>query len=229
MASNNSPIITSLENEEHWLKNKCHLSEGPYLRPFAPNTKWREASVFIVGLNPATPFKDEFNSYEHYWNSLTRFPEQYYNIYRGKYKKSEEERSRTSQRIRELLTLLSPLNVLVTNVYAYPTVNPLNIPTWIRKEPINERILVQLFSICKPRVLFFHGREARIFANKYFGVELNPSTHPYCQRTLVKLPATNNSCWLFAYHHLVGRVDSKEVVSLRIKQFAEQILHCANV
>jgi hypothetical protein len=212
-----------LEESELWLKNKCHSPEGPYLRPFAPNVKWQEATVFIIGLNPATPFRNEFSSFECYWSALTRRPEQYFEAYRDKYKKNEEEKSRTSKRISELITHLSPHNVLTTNIYAYPTTNPKKIPKWIKHEPLAERILIKLFAICKPKVLLFHGREARLFANKYFNVELNPYIEPTKQKTSSILPGVNSLCWLFSYHHFVGRVKPKNVVSEHIKQLAEQI------
>jgi hypothetical protein len=212
-----------LEDNERWLKHKCYSTEGPYLRPFAPNIKWQEATVFVVGLNPATPLRDEFSTFDYYWDALTKHPERYFGVYRNKYKKDEEEISRTSNRISELKAYLSPHNVLVTNLYAYPTTNPKKIPRWIKQEPLAERILIRLLSICKPKVLLFHGREARLFGNKYFNVELNPYIEPTKQGTLAMLPGVNSPCWLFSYHHFVGRVKPKTVVSKHIKQFAQQI------
>ncbi len=213
----------TLEQTEKWLKQKCNSNEGPYLRPFAPNTKWHEAKVFIVGLNPATPFRNEFSSFEHYWEALTRYPERYMEIYRDKYKKDEGERSRTSNRIAEMVALLSPHNVLVTNIYAYPAANPKMIPKSVTVEPLAERVLVRLLSICQPKVLLFHGREARLFANKYFKVELNPYIDPTKQRTSSTLPGVNSECWLFSYHHFVGRVNPKHVVSGHLRELSEQI------
>lgn len=211
------------DTDELWLRNKCNLAQGPYLRPFAPNINWKEAEVFIVGYNPATPFREEFKSFDHYWDSLTRFPEQYAEVYRSKHKKREEERSRTSGRIAEMVAHLYPRNVLVTNVYAYPAADPKELPRWVRQEPAAERALVRLFSICKPKVILFHGREARLFANKYFGVALDPYVEPARQHTAGTLPAAGTRCWLFSYHHFVGRVNTKEVVSRHLKELAEQI------
>jgi hypothetical protein len=211
--------------DEEWLKRKCNVREGPYLRPFAPNVRWREARVFIVGLNPATPFRDEFQSFEDYWSALTKYPEHYFEIYRSKYKKNEEEKSRTSNRIAEMVALLSPYNVLVTNTYPYPAANPKDIPEWVKREPLSERLLVKLLYICKPTVLLFHGREARLFAHKYFNVELNPYIEPKKQNTSAALPSVNTRCWLFSYHHFVGRVQPKDVVSKQLKELSERILY----
>lgn len=212
-----------LDQDEQWLKEKCYQRKGPYLRPFAPNNRWRDASIFIIGLNPATPFREEFNSFDHYWNSLTRQPEHYQKVYRDRYRKTEEERSRTSKRISEMLTLLLPHNVLVTNLYAYPTSNPKQIPRWVKNETISERILTFLLFLCKPRVLFFHGREARLFAHKQFGVALNPFVEPAKQGISVHIPGFIEPCWLFAYHHFVGRVEPKNLVTEKLSQFAKQI------
>jgi hypothetical protein len=212
-----------LEYNERWIKYKCNTAEGPFLRPFAPNVKWQEATVFIVGLNPATPFRDEFSSFDCYWDALTKHPEQYFDVYRSKYKKNLDEKSRTSKRLSEIVTYLSPHNVLTTNIYAYPTTNPKRIPKWVKQESLAERILIRLLSICKPKVLLFHGREARLFANKYFNVELDADIEPAKQRICSKLPGVNTQCWLFSYHHLVGRVKTKDIVSKHLKELSEQI------
>jgi hypothetical protein len=210
-------------NDDLWLREKCYQSTGPYLRPFAPNANWQKARVFIIGLNPSTPFREEFDSFDHYWQSLTHYPTQYQKVYRAKYQKAEVERSRTSRRISEFLSYLEPLNVLVTNVFAYPTPNPLLIPRRIKREPFNERILCRLIKICEPKVLFFHGREARRFAEKYFAVTLNPYALPKAQGVKVKISNSSLGSWVFSYHHFVGRVDTKDVVSERVRQFAECI------
>jgi hypothetical protein len=212
-----------LEQSEQWLKRKCYQPHGTYLRPFAPNPAWKNASVFIVGLNPSTPFREEFESYEQYWDSLTRYPEHYYSAYYHRYQCREEQKSRTAKTISSLIELLKPLNVLVTNVYAYPTPNPKLIPKDIRQEEVEKRILVRLITICKPKVLLFHGREARTFADKYFKVKLDPYVEPSKQSTHVYIPNTNSSAWLFAYHHFIGRVEKHAVMSERLKQLANQI------
>jgi len=59
---------------EDRLREICHTDAGPYLRPFAPNPEWRTAQVFVVGTNPATPLRDEFESFDAYWRGLTVDP-----------------------------------------------------------------------------------------------------------------------------------------------------------
>lgn len=212
-----------LEQGEQWLKQKCYRPSGPYLRPFAPNPAWKEATVFIVGLNPSTPFREEFESYEHYWDSLTRHPEHYYEAYRRKYQRREEQLSRTARMLSRLIEGLRPWNVLVTNVYAYPTPNPKLIPKVIKQERPGERILARLIAICQPRVLLFHGREARTFAEKYFNIRLDPYLEPAKQFTVTSLPGLDSCARLFAYHHLVGRVEKHAVMIGHLAQLAEQI------
>ncbi|HEY9285348.1 MAG TPA: hypothetical protein VIP46_17985 [Pyrinomonadaceae bacterium] len=211
-----------LDPNELWFKQKCYTSEGPYLLPFAPNINWKSASVFIVGLNPTGSFRDEFDSFEHYWQALTRHPDTYKKIHQEKYLRRPE--SRTSKRIRYLTEWLDPVNVLVTNTFAYPTTNPLFIPTHIRREPVGERLLSRLLRTCKPKVVFFHGAEARKFGEAFFGVKLNPYLEPSRQPVIRCIPDTDSVSSLFAYHHLVGRVETKDVTDMKLRQFAERIL-----
>lgn len=215
--------MTILSSPELWLKKSCYTKRGAYLFPFAPNPRWSEASVFLVGLNPIESFREEFDSFEHYWAALTRHPEMFEDAYRKKYGSSVKERSRTRRRIAEFVHSLKPLNVLVTNLFAYPTVNPCHIPKTLKREPVEARLITQLISVCKPRVLFFHGREARLFANTYFKVNLDPYAEPAKQNLTVMLPGASSSSSLFAYHHFVGRVDPHAIMDRRLEQFAEQI------
>jgi hypothetical protein len=219
----NPQSYTCSDELEQWLKTKCYTSEGPYLRPFAPNVHWNKAEVFIVGLNPATPFRHEFESYEHYWRALTNNPKEYQLAYRNKYQKQEEEKSRTSRRISELLNFLKPINVLVTNVYAYPSANPKQIPREVRREPVCERILPHLFSVCKPKAIFFHGREARLFGSKFFEVSLDPYLAPREQAWEGVIPGATSPSSLFVYHHFVGRVMTKTVVDSHMQDFSTRI------
>lgn len=85
--------MTILCEDESWLRNKCYTTEGPYLFPFYPNPYWKEARIFIVGLNPVVPFREEFDSYEHYWQALTQFPEEFERA-RGKKQSSHRKESR---------------------------------------------------------------------------------------------------------------------------------------
>jgi len=217
-----SPSV--LDPDELWLKRKCHTPEGPYLLPFAPNVNWKRASVFIVGLNPTSSFRDEFESFEHYWAALTRDPHTYTKIHHRKYLQRPE--SRTSKRIRHLSESLGPINVLVTNTFAYPTTNPMLIPTYIKREPVGERLISRLIITCKPKVVFFHGAEARKFGEAFFRLKLNPYLEPARQPMICHIPDTDSITYLFAYHHLVGRVETKEVTDIKLKQFAEQIIRC---
>ena len=78
-------------------------------------------------------------------------------------------------------------------------------------------------TICKPKALLFHGREARLFANRYFKVELDAYSKPKEQRVTAVIPGTTILSSLFAYHHFVGRVESHSVMEEHLKEFAEQI------
>ena len=212
-----------LSRSELWLKNRCYTEEGPYLFPFFPNSHWKEANVFIIGLNPIDSFREEFDSFEHYWQALTQYPEEFEKAYRKKRLQRKEERSRTRKRILELIRRLAPLNVLVTNIFAYPAVSPNLIPRQLKQEADEEKIISHLITICKPRVLLFHGREARLFANRYFNVELNAYAKPRQQQITAIIPGATRPSSLFAYHHFVGRVEPHSVMEEDLKELAEQI------
>jgi hypothetical protein len=139
-----------LNRSELWLKNRCYTEEGPYLLPFSPNPHWKEASVFIVGLNPIDSFREEFDSFEHYWQALTRYPEEFKKAYPKRYPQRNEDKSRTRKRISELVRRLAPLDVLVTNIFAYPAVSPRLIPKELKQESDEEKIISNLITICKP-------------------------------------------------------------------------------
>lgn len=205
------------------LRQSCFRLAGPHLQPFAPNREWKNARVFIVGLNPIAPLREEFQSFEDYWESLTSTPSKYIGQTRNNLSATSECKSRTTKRIIEMVSHLYPLNILVTNVIAYPSLKPELIPKEIRLEPYEKRVITKLIHICRPKVIFFHGREATKYANKIFDVDLNPYVHPMNQGTLAQIPNSHYKVWLYAYHHLVGRVDKGNVVSERIKQFSARI------
>jgi hypothetical protein len=207
-----------------WLKAQCNTSTGPYLLPFAPNPNWPTASVFVVGLNPIASFREEFGSFNSYWNAVTRCPESFEKIYEQKYLRQGKERSRTNARLKELVTMLVPLNVLVTNVFAYPTTNPLRIPRAITDRPLTDMILPRLLEHCKPQAVVFHGAQARRFGERYFGVKLDPKIEPHRQQVSAVAPyMEGRRTHLFAYHHFVGRVEPKVVVDIHLEQLAASI------
>jgi hypothetical protein len=215
--------MTVLCEDESWLRHKCYTTEGPYLFPFYPNSNWKAARVFIVGLNPVVPFREEFDSYEHYWQALTQFPGEFERARSKKQQPKKRNKSRTQIRISELVSRLQPLNVLVTNIFAYPAVSPFGIPTELRREADENKVISRLIKICKPAVLFFHGREARLFANRYFKVELDAFSKPKDQWTTAVIQGATAPSTLFVYHHLVGRVEPHSVMEADLKEFAKQI------
>jgi hypothetical protein len=180
--------------------------------------------VFIIGLNPVSPIREEFASFDHYWRAVTESPAEFEAACLTKYKCAESERSRTSRRIEEFCKLLYPINVLVTNIIAYPATNPKLIPAQYKREPASERILSHLIQICKPQVLIFHGREARSFASALFKVDLDPYLPPRQQNYWVTISEAAGLSAVFAYHHLVGRVEVKSVIDEHLKEFAD-IIH----
>ena len=210
--------------DEQWLRAICNTSAGPFLRPFAPNTEWQDAPVFVVGTNPATPLRDEFRSFDDYWRALTQVPDEFRRVYGLKHKAGQ---SKTTKRVSALLNYLLPLNVLVTNIYAYPAPKPELIPNRKEQERIGEQIFSCLLNICKPQALFFHGSVAVNFAQRYFHANLDPYAPPATQLTAITLSGADTSTWIYAYVHMSGlgvrsgfRVSEMDS---HLQQFARQI------
>src|SRR4051812_11844799 len=98
------------DKDELWLKSKCRTDAGPYLLPFEPNSTWKQATVFIVGLNPIESFRHEFASYDHYWHALTKDVEEFEKIRQVKYPARTLANSRTKRRLSALVSKLAPHN-----------------------------------------------------------------------------------------------------------------------
>jgi hypothetical protein len=183
---------------EEWLKDICNTASGPYLRPFAPNRKWREAEVFIVGKCPATPLRDEFESFDAFWESLTRLPDDFYRVYRKKHKGGE---SNTTGRINLLKGLLHPLSVLVTNATPYPACGRLT--AWERQ--IGQIVFEQLVLTARPRAYLFHGGPALGLANDFFRLDLSWSVTPSVESVRVRNPGARKDSFVFKCVHLSGQ------------------------
>jgi hypothetical protein len=193
------------------LKRECKTESGPYLRPFAPNVSWNKASIFIVGTNPATPLRKEFDSFDHYWDSLTRFPDQYWSAYRKRRLQDGKgnEESNTTKRVGRLKEFLEeegvdPATILVTNAYAYPAYRSKHIPNRYVQAKIGRSIFDALVTICRPKVLFCHGMPAVRLVQNRFRKDFDPYEHPSEQPTVVHSNDANTS-FVFACFHLSGQ------------------------
>ena len=158
------------DDVEAWLQERCHTESGPYLRPFAPNPQWRTARVFVVGTNPATPLREEFESFEAYWHALTRDPAAFYRVYEAKHGRGE---SRTTARVRRFVAALQPLDVLVCNAYAHPAPRADQIPERREARRVGREIFERLYAQCRPTTLVFHGKHAVRLAEDVFDVSLD--------------------------------------------------------
>ena len=184
---------------DQYLREICNTPKGPYLRPFRPNPKWAEARIFVVGTNPATPLREEFESFDAYWHSLTHDPEAFNRIYRQQHRSGE---SPTIKRARQFQTQLVPVNVLTTNAMLYPVKDPDCIPKKSDQQRIGASCFQFLFDVCKPSSVLFHGADAVKLANKNFGVELDPYQPIEYQDTIIH---ETNTCHLFAFPHFTGQ------------------------
>ena len=180
-------------NFEHELKAICNTKGGPYLRPFRPNVAWAHSKAWIVGSNPATPLRQEFRSFDEYWDSLTKNPDVFERTYanaRG------DEDSKTTKRVKELCAELRGINYLVTNACAYPVAHNGRVPA--EQWAIGEQIFRGLLICCEPKVIFAHGTKAQRLVERVFGVALDPYLDPDLQRN------TANQCLLLCAPHLSG-------------------------
>ena len=184
---------------DQFLREICNTPEGPYLRPFTPNPKWVEARIFIVGKNPATPLRKEFESFEAYWHSLTQDPEAFERFYRQQHSSGHSD---TTGRARPFQDRLTPINVLTTNAMIYPARPSEKIPNPKEQEKIGASCFRFLFNVCKPSSVLFHGADAVRLADENFGVNLDRYQPIECQDTVIREPST---CHLFAFPHFTGQ------------------------
>lgn len=192
-----------MDNHEQWLRLICNTDSGPYLRPFAPNSHWRTADVFIVGTNPATPLRPEFSSFDEYWHGLTvdkAVFEAKYRAKRGDKKKS----TKTTERASKFIENLRPLNILTTNAIAYPIEKADKIPDKKHQKTLGRDIFDRLVQLCRPKAILFHGQPAIELGKDYFQLELNRDI-PILEQNTTAIPiGLSNPIKLFAYPHFSG-------------------------
>ncbi|MBC8738571.1 hypothetical protein F6X40_17575 [Paraburkholderia sp. UCT31] len=180
---------------EEELKAYCHSETGPYLRPFTGNRNWKTASVFIIGTNPATPLRDEFEDFESYWEGLTGNTEQFRKTYAAKHSGQE---SKTSGNVRLLKSLIGEEHCLVTNRCWHPTASVRELSS--RQKTQHETFLRRLIEFCRPKVLFVHGQDGGIaFVERTYEISLDRFEPPAVQNTVV------DGTLLLAYPHLSGK------------------------
>lgn len=201
-----APTIEALESVdqiEHWLKQLCHTASGPYLRPFAPNPNWKQARVFIVGTNPATPLRDEFSSFSHYWDALTCDKAAFDAIYLPK---RDGKASRTSERATRFEQALGKLSVLRTNACALPSGRWGDLPGATRRQFLEQgrEVLDALVKICRPRVILCHGKPAVEVVSSLTSTSLDPYEPLAKQNNVVTLAHSSLKARVFAYPHLSG-------------------------
>jgi hypothetical protein len=197
------------------LKAFCNQLTGPYLRPFAPNPRWQAASVFIIGTNPATPLRGQFDGFDQYWTGLTQTPSIFLERYRAEHSGST---SKTTENVRKLEKALLETNYLITNVSWFPARKFAGKARDMLSE--SSEWLNRLIGFCRPKVLFFHGSPAREFACKAYRVSLDCCAPPQEQNNRV------DGMLLLAYHHFSGMGLPKEVrfqPDIDIPAFAERI------
>ena len=176
------------------LKDWCYTESGPYRRPFLPNPRWESASVVVVGTNPATSMRDEFDSFDHYWKGITESPDIFYERYRRAYSGGT---SKSTSNAKILLKLLDSLNVLVTNVVWYPASSKKQIPKVEWELGFNS--LTALIEHIRPKAVFCHGAVAEEFAKS-----LDPNIdryRPAAEQTVVG----SGDVLVLAYHHFSGQ------------------------
>lgn len=184
--------------DDAYLRKLCNTRHGPYLRPFAPNPKWAAARIFIVGTNPATPMRQEYESFEEYWDSLTRNSEAFERHYREQHRSGQ---SKTTRRRRAFEERLNPINILTTNGMIYPARRSKEIPDKDEQRRIGACCFRYLLGVCKPSSILFHGSEAVRLAEEELGVTLDRHWPIACQETVVEDPVR---CHLFASPHFSG-------------------------
>jgi len=169
----------------------------------------------VVGTNPATPMRDQFNSFEQYWQSLTTRPELFYERYRAVHKGKS---SKSTGKANILLELLKPLNVLVTNIVWYPVKRKKDIPK--EEWEYGENALHALYNHVRPKAVFCHGADAQKFAES-----LSSGADRY-QPASKQVEDTGSGVLVLTYHHFSGqglKKGTKFQPALELPVFAEAV------
>lgn len=197
------PTIDSRSDFEVVLRTLAQTDSGPYLRPFTPDAQWRTARVFIVGTNPATPLRDEFDSFDTYWHALTRDPAAFQKVYMAR---RSGKPSVTTNRINRFTAPLADVGVLRTNACALPSRRWGELPSALRREQleIGRRVLRALVEICRPAAILCHGKEGVRAVSALFGIPLDPYVQLDRQNVRATLVPDGVPVQLFAYPHLSG-------------------------
>jgi hypothetical protein len=182
---------------EKSLRELACTSDGPYLRPFAPNLRWSESNIFVVGTNPATPLRNQFRDFNEYWQSLTQKPELFDSVYATQHTSGS---SKSTKRTRRLLSLLEPHPVLVTNAIIFPSKKVSLIPEKNLQRIIGHNCFELLLNVCSPKVILFYGSEAVGLAASIFGITLDRYEPMVQQKTISK-----SGTHLFAFPHFSGQ------------------------
>lgn len=193
-----SELSQTKEIDDRYLREMCNTPKGPYLRPFFPNPKWYEARIFIVGTNPATPLRNEFESFDEYWRSLTQAPEEFERKYSQKHGSGQSKSTARAQRFQNRM---HPINVLATNSIIYPGKYK-GIPNKANQRKIGTSCFQYLLGVCKPSSVLFHGSKAVKLAADSLGVNLDRYQPIDCQDTVIHNPIY---CHLFAFPHFSGQ------------------------
>ena len=202
---------------EELLQHLSLTTSGPYLRPFTPVLNWREARVFIVGTNPATPLRDEFASFESYWDALTLYPEAFEAVYMAQ---RSGKRSKTASRAKRFEHSLGDIVVLRTNACALPSGKWADIPVNVQREQLayGRKILGALVDICQPAAILAHGKVGIEAVSALFSTSLDPYIPLLEQSARVSLAPGLAPVQLFAYPHFSGMGAGKGFAVSRMDQ-----------
>jgi hypothetical protein len=159
--------------------------------------------VFIVGTNPATPLRDEFDSFDAYWHALTHDPAAFQAVYMTR---RSGKPSATTNRISRFTAPLASVGVLRTNACALPSRRWSELPGPVRREQleVGHQILHALVEICRPAAILCHGKEGVRAVSTLFGAPLDPYFPLERQAARAALTPGGVPVQLFAYPHLSG-------------------------
>lgn len=131
------------------------------LRPFVCSGNPLDCSVFVVGINPASPLRESL--FWDYWSSTTGFDRSAWlaayveeRLALGREQGKRKQRfSATRNRIERFVQEVAPLAVLETNVFSRATPSASELTAGDR----NTAIFDYLLQAIEPRLLIVHGEE----------------------------------------------------------------------
>ena len=201
--------IKNLEKLHYYLSGNMKIEKE---RPFVCEGSPYECQIFLVGINPA--FSGFKGSFWQFWDNdsgfnLTAWLNSFKLLRRAE---GKSELTRTRAMIEHLRKELKgrQISLLDLNLYLKPTPRA----NFLTADDKNTEVFWFIVNEIKPRLIYLHGNQPRVFFEKKFGIKIEINTFMY-----------HDAFNLFATNHLSYQISRERISEVALK-LAEH-LKCA--